>query len=91
VVHDLAVRVVPRGARTGRAPSMTNLLVRACSLLSAFVVTAFVVTAFVVTAFVVTAFVVTVFVVTAFVVTVFVVTVFVHSAGLRGVVSPVGR
>src|SRR5450631_1091201 len=28
VVHDLAVRVVPRGARTGRAPSMTNLLVR---------------------------------------------------------------
>src|SRR5665811_1293873 len=28
VVHDLAVRVVPRGARTGRAPSMANLLVR---------------------------------------------------------------
>src|SRR5450631_286152 len=34
VVHDLAVRVVPRAARTGRAPSMTNLLVRTCSLLS---------------------------------------------------------
>src|SRR5664279_5863072 len=34
VVHDLAVRVVPRGARTGRAPSMTNLLGRQCTELS---------------------------------------------------------